>query len=316
MKNFALGAVSIPLYLWLGAAACLRSHAAEATTSAPTNTPVYSRIEIPGVHNAFRVTDKVFSGSQPEGDDAFAALARLGVKTIINVDGSKPNVTAAHRYGLRYVHLPFGYDGVPTNRVAELAKAVISRNGPVFVHCHHGLHRGPTAVALICEATANWTASEAQRWMRDAGTSPDYAGLYRSAAAFYKPTRVQLDAVKELPEVTKPSSIVEAMVSLDEHFAKLKLCQKAGWRTPPGQADITPAHEATMLWEQFREIARTPDAAGRPRDYHEKLTRKASLPSIAPPSSPTRWRRPRSGIWIAWIVTIGPPTATRRRTPR
>lgn len=232
----------------------------------------YCRLEIPGVHNSFRVTDKVFSGSQPEGDDAFEALAKLGVKTVISVDGSKPDVATARRHGMRYIHLPFGYDGIPTNRVVELAKAVESQTGPVFVHCHHGLHRGPAAVAVICEATQNWTPQQAQAWMREAGTAADYGGLYRSAATFQKPTPAQLASVKQLPEVAKTSSLVEAMVAIDEHFSRLKLIQKAGWKTPPDHADITPDHETLMLWEQLREIARTEDSAKRSKDYQTKLT--------------------------------------------
>lgn len=232
----------------------------------------YRHIEIAGVHNSFRVTDKVFSGSQPEGDVAFEALAKLGVKTIISVDGSKPDIEAARKHGLRYIHLPFGYDGIPTNRVVELTKAVESQTGPVFVHCHHGLHRGPAAVAVICEATQNWTPTQAEAWMHEAGTAADYAGLYRAAATFQKPTPAQLAAIKELPEVTKTSSLVEAMVVIDEHFSRLKLTQKAGWKTPPGHSDITPEHEALQLWEQLREIARTDDTAKRPQDYRTKLS--------------------------------------------
>src|SRR5690349_16800920 len=88
-----------------------------------SNTNVVAEvIEIPGVHNAFRATQRIYSGSQPEGDEAFAAIAKLGVKTILSVDGSKPDAATARKHGLRYVHLPIGYDGVPTNRIAELAK--------------------------------------------------------------------------------------------------------------------------------------------------------------------------------------------------
>ena len=250
--------------VWAGS---LSSQAGEAVTPPPA----YRHIEIPGIHNAFHVGEKIYSGSQPEGDEAFAALAKLGVKTIVSVDGSKPDVEAARKHGLGYVHLPFEYDGVPTNRITELAKAVQSSPGAVFVHCHHGLHRGPTAVAVICEATQGWTTNQAQAWMREAGTEPDYSELYRSAATLTKPTTEQLAAVKDLPEVAKTSSLVDAMVVMDEHFSLLKLSQKAGWKAPPGHVDITPAHQALMLWEQLREVTRTQDTAKRPEDYRVKL---------------------------------------------
>jgi protein tyrosine phosphatase (PTP) superfamily phosphohydrolase (DUF442 family) len=245
--------------------------ASGSSPKAPTHA-VAKPIQITGIHNAFRVTERIYSGSQPEGDPAFAALARLGVKTIVSVDGGRPDVETARKHGLRYVHLPIGYDGVPTNRVAELAKLTAEVSGPFFVHCHHGLHRGPAAVAILCEVSAGWTTNLAEAWMREAGTAADYPGLYRSAREFKPPTSAQLAAVKKLPEITKPSSLVEAMLAIDEHFSRLKACEKAGWKTPPGQADISPPHEATMLWEQFREMARTPDTAKRPDDYRAKLT--------------------------------------------
>lgn len=228
-------------------------------------------VEIPGIHNAFRVTDRIFSGSQPEGDAAFAALARLGIKTLVSVDGSRPDLQAARQHGLHYIHLPIGYDGVPTNRMHELVKAASAGTGPVFVHCHHGLHRGPTAVAIMCEATEGWTPNQAEAWMRAAGTAADYPGLYRSAREFKIPTAAEIAAIKQLPEVTRPSSLVESMVAIDGHIEWLKKSQKAGWRTPPGQADISPEHEAMMLLEQFKEMDRTADTSRRSEDYRAKL---------------------------------------------
>jgi hypothetical protein len=242
-----------------------------AETIGATTNRIAQAIEIPGVHNAFRVTEKIFSGSQPEGDAAFAALAKLGVKTLISVDGSKPDVEAAHQHGLRYIHLPYGYDGVPTNRVAELATAATSGVGPFFVHCHHGKHRGPAAVAVMCLASDGWTADRAVEWMRAAGTADDYPGLYRAAREFKAPTATQLAAVKELPEVAKSSSLVDAMVAMDAHFEALKRSQQAGWKTAPGHADISPEHEATLLLEQLQEIPRTIDLSDRPEDFRKTL---------------------------------------------
>ncbi len=246
------------------------SFASDTPHAAPTN-QIAQPLEISGVHNAFRATAKIYSGSQPEGDAAFAALAKLGVKTIISVDGGKPDVTAARKHGLRYIHLPYGYDGVPSNRVAELAKVATTETGPFFVHCHHGKHRGPAAIAVMCEASAGWTPQQAEAWLREAGTAADYPGLYRAAREFKMPTPAELAAVKTLPEVAKSSSLVEAMVGIDAHLEALKLSQKAGWKTPPGHADIAPAHEATLLWEQFRELARTEDTAKQTADYRAKL---------------------------------------------
>lgn len=228
--------------------------------------------EVTGVHNFFRATTSVFSGSQPEGDVAFAALAKLGVKTIISVDGAKPDVECAARHGMRYIHLPIGYDGISTNRMAELAKAAAISSGPVYLHCHHGKHRGPAAVSVVCMADAGWTAQQAEEFMRKAGTGAEYQGLYRAVRDFKVPTSAQLAAMPtNFPSVAKTSSLVGAMVAVDNIYENLKLVQSAGWRTPANHSDITPSHEALMLLEQFRELERNPDTARRPDDYRARL---------------------------------------------
>jgi protein tyrosine phosphatase (PTP) superfamily phosphohydrolase (DUF442 family)/cytochrome c556 len=224
------------------------------------------------LHNLFRATPNVFSGSSPNNNAAFEEIAKLGVKTIISVDGGKPDVETARKHGLRYIHLPVGYDSVTTNRVAELTKAARSADGPFYVHCHHGLHRGPAAVAIICEAAAGWTTNQAVSWLKQAGTSTDYPGLYRSAIEFRPPPSDALGGIVELPEVARIPSIVEAMVAMDAEFERLKAAQKTAWNRIPAEPDASPAHMATVLWEHLRELARAEDTAGRAEDYRAKLS--------------------------------------------
>lgn len=101
--------------------------AATICTAAETNAaPLPSgvkRLNIPGVHNAFAIGTKLISGGTPETAEGFATLRTLGVKTIISVDGAPPDVEVARQHGIRYVHLPCGYDGISTNRQQLLAKA-------------------------------------------------------------------------------------------------------------------------------------------------------------------------------------------------
>ena len=223
------------------------------------------------LHSVFAVTANIFSGSSPDNEAGFAEIAKLGVKTILSVDGAKPDVETAKKYGLKYVHLPFGYDGIPTNRVVELVKAAQTLDGPFYVHCHHGKHRGPAAVAVMCEAVAGWSTNRAEQWLKQAGTAAEYPGLYRAAREFKSPSAAELAAVKPLPEVAPTSSLIETMVTIDERMERLKGAQKTGWKSVPGHPDIRPSHEATLLWEQFRELARSSDAAKRPEDYRAKL---------------------------------------------
>jgi protein tyrosine phosphatase (PTP) superfamily phosphohydrolase (DUF442 family) len=121
--------------------------------------------------NPWQIHPQVISGGLPEGDEAFRALADLGVKTLISVDGARPDVALAKKHGLRYVHLPHGYDGVPEERMQELAKAVRDLPGPIYIHCHHGKHRSPTAAAVACVGAGLLDASAAAPFLQAAGTS-------------------------------------------------------------------------------------------------------------------------------------------------
>ncbi len=231
--------------------------------------PIVEPARLPGFEVFRRVTPGLYSGSKPEGDEALAALARLGIRTVVSVDGERPEVEAARRHGIRYVHLPFGYDGIPLERVVELEAVVQSLPGPIFVHCHHGKHRGPAAVAVMCLAHEGWTPSRAEAWLTEAGTSREYPGLYRAVLEFRTPDAAAVALVRTFPEVATVPPVVDSMVAIDQHVDRLKAAQRSGWSSPtPGGS---PASDATLLWESFRELGRHPDTAGRPEDYRRNL---------------------------------------------
>ncbi len=222
-------------------------------------------VETATLHNVFELAEGFYSGNSPDTEDGFRELQKLGVKTIISVDGSKPHVALAHKYGMRYVHLPIGYDGVPQARAVELVKATQAAHGPVYVHCHHGKHRGPAAAATVCRATQGWSVGKADEFLKLAGTSPEYAGLYRDLRAFRPPSEAELARVPaEFLEVAKTPDVVATMVAIDEHFDLIKAAQKASWREVPAQS-------ATLLWELLREHGRDPETAKRGASYTAKL---------------------------------------------
>ncbi|MFN0067805.1 MAG: cytochrome c [Limisphaerales bacterium] len=225
-------------------------------------------LDVPELEVPFQVTDRIFSGGLPEGDAAFAALQKLGVKTIISVDGTKPEVERAARYGLRYIHLPHGYDGIPTNTAARLVKAAQTADGPIYLHCHHGRHRGPAAVGLIAQATAGWTTNQAVAWLRQAGTSADYAGLFRDNVNFRPPAPEFLASLgTNFTSRAEVSGLVEGMVEVDRRWEHLKEIQQAGWRAPAKHPDLVPATEALLLQEAYRELLRVPESAERGDDF-------------------------------------------------
>jgi protein tyrosine phosphatase (PTP) superfamily phosphohydrolase (DUF442 family) len=231
-------------------------------------------LEAPGLHNVLRVTDKLYSGSSPDGDAGFRSLRALGVRTVISVDGARPDVGRAHAFGLRYVHLPIGYDGVPEAQGRRLARAVRDLPGPVYAHCHQGKHRGPAAavVARRC-LDAGCGADAALALLRKAGTDPHYTGLYASAARFQPLSAAELDQVSaDFPEVSPVPALAEWMVAVDELWDRIKEVRAAGWTAPPAHPDLDPAHEALQLVEAYREAGRLPDVARRPEELRRWLT--------------------------------------------
>lgn len=230
--------------------------------AAKSTPPGVKALEAAGIHNLFALGTNVFSGSSPDGEEGFAPLAKLGVKTIITVDGAKPNLELAHKYGMRYSHIPHGYDGVGTNTQALLAKAAQTVPGPIFVHCHHGMHRGPAAAAVICMANNGWTPAQGEAWLRTAGTGGNYVGLYQTVREFRPPTAEQLSALpSEFPEAINVSGLVDMMVEIDERWEHLKAVRKAGYQVPKEHPDILPAHEVVILWERYREAQLLPESA-------------------------------------------------------
>jgi len=225
--------------------------------------------ELPGLHNVLRVDDRLISGSSPDGDAGFASLHQLGVRTVISVDGARPDVERGRRHGLRYVHLPVGYDGVPRQHALRIARAVRDLPGLVYVHCHHGKHRGPAAaaVARLC-LDERCGADDAVAFLQQAGTAPNYKGLYASAEQLRRPTPGEIDAVPaDFPEVAEVNSLVRLMVEMDQRFGRLTLAQKTGWKAPADHPDVDPPHEAVQLWELHREAARLPEVKGRPEGF-------------------------------------------------
>jgi len=222
--------------------------------------------------NPVRIHERVISGGLPESDAAFQELADLGVRTIISVDGMTPDVETAGRFGLRYVHLPHGYDGIPDRRVRELAKAVRELDGPIYIHCHHGKHRSPAAASVACVSAGLIPSQQAIPILELAGTNPNYRGLFeaaRNASAFEDALLDELQV--DFREVQEIPPMADAMVHLSHTSDHLKQIAAVGWRTPTDHPDLDPAHEALLLRELFTELLRTDEVAEQPDDFQEWL---------------------------------------------
>jgi protein tyrosine phosphatase (PTP) superfamily phosphohydrolase (DUF442 family)/cytochrome c556 len=220
-----------------------------------------------GLHNVVTYADGLYSGSAPEGR-GLETLADMGIRTIISVDGAQPEVEEAEALGMRYVHLPVGYDGIDAQRKLELARAVRDLPGPIYVHCHHGKHRSAGAAAAISIALGRLSNEQALQRMKVSGTAPNYTGLYACATETQIADAGQLDAAsKAFPSRWKTTGLVQGMVDIDFAFDNMKAIEKAGWKAPADHPDLVPAAEVGRISHVSRELEDDREVQSQPADF-------------------------------------------------
>ncbi|GJQ30036.1 MAG: hypothetical protein HBSAPP03_19200 [Phycisphaerae bacterium] len=236
-------------------------------------------VDLPGLHNVVAYHEHYWSGSVPEGDAGFDTLAGMGVKTIISVDGGAPDVESAKARGIRYIHLPIGYNGFDEQRKLELTRATRDALalGPVYVHCHHGKHRSAGAAGTAI-ASLGWASPEAMvARMKVSGTAAGYKGLFACVTNAGVLSSAEIDAVSPMfPERARPTGFLKAMVEIDEAHEHLKEIERAGWTVPKDHPDLVPAAVAGNLANLLKFSAETAKAKSKPAQFAELLRRNSA----------------------------------------
>ncbi len=220
-----------------------------------------------GVENVIVFGRGVISGSEPEGDEGFDTLAELGVKSILSVDAARPDLEAAKARGMRYAHVPIRYDGVTGEQRLVIAKALRELPRPIYIHCHHGKHRGPAAAALGLICVGELEPTEGVELMRTAGTSASYDGLYDDVSTAVQIPGINIDTLgpKELPEAVVVTGLAASMVEINDVFADIRAVADAGWTVPSDHPDLELEEAAPRLPDLFRALA---DELDRPTNAH------------------------------------------------
>lgn len=263
-------------------AGCLsESSNKEAAAPAPPDAQASTSAELPtvaddkprdfaGLHNVVAYSEGFLSGSVPEGDAGFDTLADMGVKTIISVDGAEPDVELAKARGMRYIHLPIGYNGFDEQRKLELVRATrdAMQDGPVYVHCHHGKHRSAGAAGTVAVSLGWGRPDQMIERMKVSGTAPNYKGLYACTSNAATLGESVIDAVPaDFPEVSRPTSFVKGMVEIDDAMEHLKAIEKASWNMPTDHPDLVPVAEAGRMADLFRVLSEGDRVKGNPPEF-------------------------------------------------
>ena len=264
------------------------------------------------IANLAEISPGVFTGADPATPEAFDALAAMGVRTIVSVDGARPDIEAARVRGLRYVHIPLGYDDVSPEAQAALAHVMREAEGPVYFHCHHGRHRGPIAAGFAAACAEGVGGAVAAGRLADAGYTRKYESLYRDLESF-DPGALDPSAIDAatLREVADAGTLAAAMASMDRTWDRVLLCRDAKWAGPAGHPDIEPTHEARILAEHFREMNRLM-VAGEPEEFGAWM-RRAEAQAWALEATPSAGDASGS---VAAFAAIAHPCAAGHRAYR
>lgn len=134
--------------------------------------------------NFYVVNTNLFRGGQPT-EAGVKRLARMGVKTIIDLRGadenSKREASWAQNAGIKFIGVNLDNWKRPKDADIEQVIQYINapENQPIFVHCKRGADRTGTVIAVYRITRDGWTAREAneeakkfgfgwwQFWMKD-----------------------------------------------------------------------------------------------------------------------------------------------------
>jgi len=131
--------------------------------------PVFAG-SVPGIENFDQVDAHVYRGAQPT-DEGFRYLAKLGVKTIIDLreadDRAKAEERVVTQAGMKYANVPM--TGLTPPTLAEITRILAIMGGssdePVFVHCKRGADR---TGAVIAAYHINYNGWDNARALKDA----------------------------------------------------------------------------------------------------------------------------------------------------
>lgn len=139
---------------------------AVSAVSAQAQTVDFSNI---GIKNFGQVDKNYYRGAQPDSHD-YASLAKLGVKTVIDLerDGDSSEAGSVKAAGMNFVRIEMSDRETPTQKEVSDFLSIVSNpaNLPVFVHCHGGRHRTGAMTAVYRMKNYGWTAERAYDEMK------------------------------------------------------------------------------------------------------------------------------------------------------
>ncbi len=140
---------------------------------------------VPGVTNFHQVDEHIYRGAQPNGP-GFTNLAKLGIKTVLDLRGEASEDAEVSSAGMRYVHMPWSGFKAPTDSQMREVLTLLNNSSdwPVFVHCKRGADRTGTAIACYRITHDHWSTQQALTEAKSLGMSSFERAMQRYILRF------------------------------------------------------------------------------------------------------------------------------------
>ena len=150
-------------------------------------------IEKPGLPNLHQINEQLYRGAQPE-KEGYRELAKMGIKTIICLRESEPDLKAIQEAKLECVHIPMKTWNPTNKQVLKFLKTVTDKSKqPIYIHCKHGSDRTGTMCAIYRVAVDGWSKEDAIQEM----TKGDFGfhSVWTNLIRFIQ--KLDVDAIKK-----------------------------------------------------------------------------------------------------------------------
>lgn len=125
--------------------------------------------------NGYRVDDDLYRCAQPDRD-GMRALARLGVRTVVNLRELHSDAGLVTGTGLQLIECPCGAGDFEYAQLVATLRRLLQARKPMAVHCWRGADRTGVVVAAWRIAVDGWTKEAALDEMCGGGFG--HAGCY------------------------------------------------------------------------------------------------------------------------------------------
>lgn len=123
-------------------------------------------VQLNGVKNLHRISADVYRSSQPD-EAGFAALEKLGVRSVLNLREYHKDTRKARGTGLKLMAYPMAAGEVTAADVEACLRMIQETPKPVLVHCWHGSDRTGIIVAAYRIVFQGWSVEAAENEFRD-----------------------------------------------------------------------------------------------------------------------------------------------------